>query len=265
MQDSNNSTVSAFSSDTFNIMVLSVAIVATVLFVSFIALLLITKNAYLDSYFVLDAFFDAQNTAASSQLAAIAFSSKPLTFGVIFAIVIIDNLSRILVTSFILAAVIDLLGFANIDERINEIRAKFMKGHVIICGYNELAEQLMKRLDAKKIKYLVLVQQPSANNELNSRRIVNLSLDFTAERSLRLANIGNAKAVVLASGDDADNALGTLVARKLNPNIKIISRLKDERARKKIYIAGADMAVIPEHLAGLEIGEFVRKSIRSVI
>ncbi|MEM0075845.1 MAG: NAD(P)-binding protein [Candidatus Micrarchaeaceae archaeon] len=255
----------AFGTDTFNIMVLSVLIVVAILLISFFALLFITKNTYLDSYFVLDAFFDAQNTAASSALATIAFSSGTMIFSIIFIVVVIDNLSRILVTSFILAAVIDLLGSANIEELINETRAKLLKNHVIICGYNELAEQLIERLASKKVKSLVIIQQAEINNELNAKHTVNLALDFTDERSLLRANIGKAKAIVFASEDDADNALGTLVAKKLNPNIKIVSRLKDEHTRKKIYIAGADMAVIPEHLAGLEIGEFIRKSIRGMV
>ncbi|MGC8676456.1 MAG: potassium channel family protein [Candidatus Micrarchaeia archaeon] len=250
--------------DTFNIMILSLLIVVAVLVASFVVLFFITKNIYLDSYFVLDAFFDAQNTAASSALARIAFASNAYVFAAIFVVVIVDNLSRILITSFILAAVIDLLGYANIEEQINEARARFMKRHVIICGYNELAWQLMQRLKSGKIKCIVMVQDQEQNKELNAQHVVNLALDFTEERSLLRANIRSASAVVLASEDDASNVLGALVARKLNPSIKIVSRLKDEHARKKVYTAGADMAVIPEHLAGLEMGEFIRKSVKAM-
>ena len=247
------------SEDTFNIMLLSVVIVVAILLVSLAILWLITKNAYLDAYFVLDAFFDAQNTAASSSLASLAFSLGVFKLSSIFAIVVIDNISRILITSFIFAAVIDYLRYANIEELINEARAKISRSHVVICGYNELSQQLMERLDKKGIKYVVVVRSLEKAKQLSSQHVLNLVLDFTDEQSLKKASIEKAQAVVFASESDSDNTLGALVARRLNPKIKIIARLKDERTRKKAYIAGVDMAVIPEYLAGLEMGDFIRR------
>ncbi len=246
-----------------DVMLVAIVIVTLIIAISFAILWIFTKDVYLDLYFLLDSFFDAQNTAASSSLAELAFSSDIYKLAIIFAIVVVDNLSRILVTSFIIAAVIDILNYANIEELLNEFRAKFFGNHIIVCDYNGLAEELMQKLRNKGIKYLFIVNSTEKAAKLSARHIPNLSLDFTEEKSLVLAGIKNAKAIVFASESDVDNTLGALVARKLNPNIRILLRLKDEHSRKKAYIAGADMAVIPEHLAGLEMGEFIIKGIKA--
>ncbi|MGC8628648.1 MAG: NAD-binding protein [Candidatus Micrarchaeia archaeon] len=251
------------SEDSFNVMILSLLIVLVVLAVSVVILWFYTKDAYLDSYFVLDAFLDAQNTAASSQLAEFAFSTGGLALAVIFLIVIVDNLSRILITSFILAAVIDFISYANIEESLNEFRAKLLKKHVIICGYNDLADVLIRMLRRRRMRFVVLVQSVDVGKKLNAEHVHNLVLDFTEERSLRLAGISKASSIVFVSESDSDNTIGALLAKKLNPSIRILSRLKDEHARRKIYIAGADMAVIPEYLAGLEIGDYIRRAIKA--
>ncbi len=242
-------------------MILSILTVVAVLLVSVAALLLLTKRPYLDAYFVLDAFLDAQNTAASSEIAAIAFSSNIYVFSAIFAIVILDNISRILITSFILAAVIDLIGGANFEQAINQMKVNLMRNHVIICGYNDLTKDLIQLLQKNKIRFVILVGSVEEAKELNKERLTNLVVDVSDEKSFRKAGVNRAKAIVFSSENDPDNAIGTLIARKINSRIRILTRLKDEKVRKKIYIAGADMAVIPEYLAGIEIGEFIRKNI----
>ena len=57
-----------------NVMILTLAIVLLVVIVSVLVLWSITKDAYLDAYFVLETLTDAQNTAASTELAGMAFS-----------------------------------------------------------------------------------------------------------------------------------------------------------------------------------------------
>ena len=246
--------------DTFNVMGLTIGIVIVVILVSIFLLWVLTKNIYLDSYFALDAFFDAQNTAGAEGLAALAFSYSTARFVPIFFIVMIDNMSRILITSFILAAVIDFLNYANIEETINEFRAKFLRNHVILCGYNDMADALIERLKKTGAKYVVIEPDKKKNGELNERRFLTIMRDYTKEDTFKLVKIEKAKAVVLSSENDVDNVVGAIIAKKLNPKIKILSRLKDEHARNEVYGIGVDMAIIPERLAGLEIGDLVCRS-----
>ncbi len=245
--------------DTFNVMTTTAAIIIIIIAVSITVLYKFTNDLYLDSYFALSSFFDAQNIVAASSIAQIAFGLNTSGFASIFAIVMLDNLSRILITSFILAAVMDFLTYANVEGYINEVRSKMLRNHVIICGYSSIADSLIRNLAKRKIRYVVIEPDKIRERELNDRKILNIAQDFTDGDTLRLAGIGKARAIVFTSQKDVDNVLGAIVAKKLNPKIKVMSRLKDDIVRRSVYSAGIDLAIIPEYLAGLEIGNYLHK------
>ena len=247
--------------NTFDVMVVTIVVVIAIMLSLIFLLWLITGDIYLDSYFTLEAFFEAQNTAASTALAQLAFSYSLPRLLPLLAIVIVDNLSRILIVSFILAAVIDFLNYANIEESINELKTRLLDRHVIVCGYNELSGEFVEKLKNKKMDYVVLEPDMGKMAGMSDSRVLGISQDFTKEEALKLAGIGRAHSIVFASENDIDNVIGVIVARRLNKGIKIFSRLKDESIRKKAHDIGVDMAVIPEHLAGLEMGDFVYRSL----
>ena len=242
-----------------NVMVLALAIVAVVVLISVLVLWSITKDAYLDAYFVLETLADAQNTAASTELAATAFSYASQELVPVLAVVIADNLSRILVVSFILAAVLDVLEYANFEELLSKAKVLVMRRHVIICGYDRIAETLINDLKEAGMDYVVIDRQDNKNQELNQKRITNITGDFSDQRVLRSAGISKARAVVLTSPDDVRNVVGAIAARLGNARVKILSRLGDESVRRKVYSIGVDVAVIPEQLAGIEMGDFLLK------
>ena len=243
--------------DAFNVMVLTVVIVVVVIGISIFALAALTNNLYLDSYFALEAFLDAQNTAASTSLAALAFSQGAPEWLPIAVIVVVDNLSRILIVSFIIAAVLDFLTYANVEQVINSFKANSLKNHVIICGYDGIAERLIKRLQEQHTKYIVIESRKGLDAEFAEKKILGLVDDFTKEDVLKAVRIDRAYAVAFVSERDADNVVSAIVAHRLNPNVKILLRLADEGIRKQVYGIGADMAVIPEYLAGIEMGDYV--------
>lgn len=246
--------------DSFNVMTLSLLIIFLVMAVSLLGLWLLTKDIYLDSYLTLEAFFSVPNTAALTILASRTFSESIGQILPILAIVTIDGLSRTLMISFIIAAVIDFLSYANIEGIINYFKAGMLKNHVILCGYNELTERFLSKLKEHGIKYLVVQSDKERDVDLDDRRIVNIVGDFANGEVLEKAGIARAKAIAFVSEKDVDNVIGCIVARKLNPRIKIMSRITEENIRKKVYGIGADMAVIPEHLAGIEMGEYISKN-----
>jgi voltage-gated potassium channel len=249
--------------DAFNVMVPAAVVVLVVILISIFALAALTHNLYLDSYFALEAFFDAQNTAASTQLAALAFSEGPSQLLPILLIVVIDNLSRILIVSFIIAAVIDFLTYANVEQLINTLKAGALNNHVIICGYNDIADRLIKKLKEQRTKYLVIDSRKGVDTVFAEKRVLGLVGDFTKADLLKAARIDRAYAIAFVSESEADNVVSAMVARRLNPKIKILLRLAEEGIRKQVYEIGADMAVIPEHLAGIEMGEYMARVARA--
>ncbi len=248
--------------NTFSVMAITLVITLVVILVSLLVLWSLTKDAYLSAYFELEAFFDVQNVAASTDLAAFVFGTHALSLGgtlSVIAVVLVDNLSRILVVSFILAAVIDFLQYANVEGFVNEIRARSLSDHIIIGEYNSITESLVKKLKAAGTRYIVIVAKRSKSGELSDNKIPNIVGDFLEPEVLKRAGVGRARAVAFLSDDDTDNVMGALAVRNLNASVKIACRLEDEHVRRKAHTIGVDIAVIPEHLAGLEMGEYLAR------
>ncbi|MDE1762267.1 MAG: NAD-binding protein [Candidatus Micrarchaeota archaeon] len=242
-------------SETRNVLVSAVIIGGVVMLFSISVLWILTKNFYLDAYYTIETFFAAPNTAASFDLASLAFSYAPLKFVAVVSVVILDNISNMLVVSFVIAAVLDIIRYANLENFINRFRASRMNGHVIVCGYNEVAAGLINRLVEKKIRVIVVDTERETESVLNRRRILNITGKFTDSDELRLASISKAKEIVFASSSDIDNLLGAITAKKLNERIKILARVSSDEIRTKMYRVGVEMCVLPEYLAGVELGE----------
>ena len=246
--------------DAFNVMLLTAVVVGIIVVGSMFALQSITHNFYLNSYFSLEAFFDAQNTAASTQLASMAFASSPGVLVSILVVVFVDNLSRILIVSFIIAAAMDFMNYANLEDTLNKVRARLMRGHVILCGYSRISAMLIQKLGASRISSFVV--EPDKNRErlFSEEKVVGILGDFTDSAVLESAGVARASAVAFLSDNDARNIVGSITAKRLNPRVKVLVKLADEDVRKQVYGIGIDVTVVPEHLAGTELADYLLRS-----
>jgi voltage-gated potassium channel len=240
--------------ETGNVLILTLIIGLSIIAISTIGIWRITDNAYLSAYYTLRVFFADPISNADIVIASLASTGSVYTEASIIGLEIIDNLSRMLIISFIVAAVIDLAVYSNIEEYLNRIAVRHMDGHVIICGYGGISENLAAELYRKKEKFIVI--EPNAQNtpSLNSVRFPVIGRRFTENDVLKSASITKAKAIVFTSLSDMDNVIGIITARHLNQNIKIISRATTEETRRKMIRAGSDICILPEQLAGLEMG-----------
>jgi hypothetical protein len=246
--------------DAYNVMILTLGIAAVLIPTSLLIFWYLTGNIFLSAYVVMESFIGLQNTASSYDLGLAAFATYDLgRLLPIFIAVAIVNISRILILSFILAAVMDLLDYANLESLINMGKARLLRRHVIICEYNEIAAGLIRKLKIAKIPFIVIDPHASKSIELNEKKILNIIGNPSDDSVLKAAGIMTARTIVFTSENDVENVMGGLSARRLNENLNIISRLRDENVRRKIYRVGTNMAVIPEHLAGLEMGDYLIK------
>ncbi|PSQ61244.1 MAG: potassium transporter TrkA [Halobacteriales archaeon SW_8_66_22] len=69
---------------------------------------------------------------------------------------------------------------------------------------------------------------------------VDIVADAGSEGVLREAGVENSEAVIVGLPDDSASLLTTVLARSLDPNIEILTRLSDTDATKKALNAGAD-------------------------
>ncbi len=238
-----------------NVLTSVVFITAVIMVVLLVVLWFITKDIYLDLYYLLETLFDAPNVAASFDLATIAFSGSVQRMLGLTGIVIVAQLSRVLFISFIIAAVLDMIVYSNIDAIVNRIRAMRLRNHVIICGYSPLAENLIMKLSKEKKSFVVVEHDRKNMPALETLRALTILGNYAEESVLKSAGIANAKAILFTSQDDFENIIGALTAKKMNTRIKVLTRAGREEVRKKMYRIGVDMCVLPEYLAGIEMGE----------
>jgi Trk K+ transport system NAD-binding subunit len=85
------------------------------------------------------------------------------------------------------------------------------------------------------------------------------------EATLREAHIENAKFFIVALNDDDLNIFTTLIARDLNPAIRILARANEPQSVHKLYRAGADYVALLPTIGGQIIGGIVLSDIVQVI
>ncbi|MCL4372234.1 NAD-binding protein [Candidatus Marsarchaeota archaeon] len=216
-------------------------------------------NIYDSSYFTLSALFDINGVKLnptigyySTVLAAPFYSS--------FTILMFDGVIKIVAIGFILAGVVELITSIDIFERLNIANIKKMKNGIIVCGYNSLAEDLCTKLKSKKKSFIVIDKDQAKIDILHSMGYTSIRGDFTDANILKKCSVGNAKSIVFTTENDFENLLGTVTAHYLNPKLNIITRARSEQSITKMHRAGVTLCVVPEILAGLDLGDRISET-----
>lgn len=136
---------------------------------------------------------------------------------------------------------------------------KKLKNHVIICGYTDLSEHVVKKLQQTRVPFIVVEPDQEKVNELRDKRVVALKGDPSEEGILDTAGIKYAKSLLVTMVDDAECALVTMTARSMRKDLRIIAEATFERNVEKLRRAGADAVFSPEVLVGEVLAEEAMK------
>lgn len=217
----------------------------------------ISHNLYVSAYYTVGSLFDAVgiDVVPQLQLDAPAFSGA---FYQLVAISVIDGVAKIIAVGLALAAVIEILTGTELLSKVSILSARRLKDHIIVCGYSGIAERICDELESKKVKFTIIDSDPANVEMLRDRNYTVISGDFSNATVLKEADIAKARAIVFAAKNDLANLMGIVTARHLNPKVKIIARAAEEDTGvTKMQRAGAEMCVVPEVLAGIDIGSAV--------
>ena len=127
-----------------------------------------------------------------------------------------------------------------------------LKGHIIICGYNQLVETLIVELDEYKIPFVVIDDNEKNIRDLLSRKIICVHGEASDENVLLNSNICSGQ-IIIANQNDEKNAGIILTAKELC-SIKVISLVEDVAKAGYLKYAGADQVISPKTLFGTYIG-----------
>ena len=128
--------------------------------------------------------------------------------------------------------------------------------HVLVLGTGELTEPLLDEL-ATTTDVVVVTADGDAAAALDDREVNVLTADPTDEGPLLDARIDTARGVVVATDDDARDALAVVAARQANSDVRIVAAATDQKHVDKLEAVGADAVISPAVIGGRLLGQSV--------
>jgi voltage-gated potassium channel len=135
-----------------------------------------------------------------------------------------------------------------------------MKNHIVVCGHGRNGFNVCQELNRLQVPYVLIErsEQHLHNFEAKPHRQFVIG-DATLEETLLEANIKEARAIIIALPNDANNVFITLTARELNPNLYVVCRASEPSSEKKMYRAGANKVIMPEAIGGIHMAQIITK------
>ncbi len=194
-----------------------------------------------------DAFYMAVITVTTvgfSEVIPLSLEGRLFAVTSIFAGLVGSGISIALISNLIFEeTLMDIFKGRKVMKQLANLR-----DHFIICGCGSTGRSIIEELVAQKETVVVIDQNPVDHDILDECIVIRG--DARKNEILEKARIEKAKGLASTLTEDADNVFVTLSARDLNPQIKIVSRFKDDDTEKKLAVAGVDQAVSPYRMGG---------------
>lgn len=136
-----------------------------------------------------------------------------------------------------------------------------LENHVILCGYGRNGKQAAETLLQHKVQFVIIEinAEKIEQDNLNGLKLLYVKGDATEDETLIRAGIKNARALISALPEDADNVFIVLTARGVNSDIQIISRASHVGSVAKLKKAGANNVILPDKIGGMHMATLVTK------
>ena len=132
-----------------------------------------------------------------------------------------------------------------------------LKNHVVIYGYTHMGRYVADKLEELGLDYVVISRNPAVYQELINKDIFAVIEHETQPiEALTAAGVEKASMIIVSHTDDSDNMLFVLSARKMRPDIRIVTVIHDSNLVGMAKNAGADV-VIP---ASVTVGHLLALS-----
>lgn len=116
------------------------------------------------------------------------------------------------------------------------------RGAVAIAGYGVVGSTVAEAVTRADLPTTVI--------DIEEKAGVDIAGDVTDPRTLKEANIANARSLVLAVKNDTTALFAALVAKQVAPEVEIIARANDADSVPKLYRAGAEYVLALPTVAG---------------
>jgi voltage-gated potassium channel len=133
---------------------------------------------------------------------------------------------------------------------MTDSQLELLEDHVLILGDGELTEPVVAGLTDSDTDFVVVTANRERVSDLSDRGLKAIAADPSDEEPMQRAQIETARALVVATEDDAQDALAILTARQLRPDIRIVAAATDRENVAKLRHAGADSVISPTTIGG---------------
>ncbi len=137
--------------------------------------------------------------------------------------------------------------FSKALGRMTETQLEMLENHILILGYGELTEVIMEEI-GEQAEYLIITDDTKTASKIREQGHNVLMSDPSDESSLLRGKIDKARAIIVATNKDKEDALSILTAKQLNPDISILSAATNRENIKKLKRAGADIVISPTNI-----------------
>ncbi len=134
--------------------------------------------------------------------------------------------------------------------KMSDSELELLDDHVLVLGYGDLTEPIVNQLDRADVQFLVVTDDEGNAGHLSDQGVHVLTANPSDEEPLRRAHIDRARAVLVATNEDAEDALAVLTARELRPDVRIVTAATNRGNTKKLVRAGADEVISLADLGG---------------
>ncbi|PMP85272.1 MAG: hypothetical protein C0174_04970 [Thermodesulfobium narugense] len=184
---------------------------------------------------------------------------KPLdNAGMLFSIILI--LSSFGIFAFAISRIVDYMFSSYFEEREKmkmENKLKKLKDHIIVCGYGRMGSVVAKDLRKNKKDVVIIENNPQTCELAKKDGFIAIEGNATNDEMLIKAGVKVAKSIVATTSSEPDNGFISLSAKKLNPQILVISRASNTEWISKLHLAGADEVISPHTFGARRIVNFI--------
>jgi voltage-gated potassium channel len=232
-------------------------LLASAILLAVVGVVLIDRDGYRDvnedGVGFIDAFYYATVTLSTTGYGDIAPSSAAARLvNVLFVAP-----ARVLFLIILVGTTLEVLTERSREQfRIRRWRSS-VREHVVVCGYGTKGRSAVDALleDGTPLDRIVVVERDGgAVSEATERGLAVVQGSSSRSAVLRQAEIGSAKAVVVATDADDAAVLTVLTARDLAPRAWIVAAVREIENIPLVRQSGADQVVVSSATAGRLLG-----------
>lgn len=208
------------------------------------------REDYANVSTLLDAFYYTLVTASTVGYGdAVPTSQVARLFGM--TVVIVGTASFAIALGTLLGPLLQ-ERFAKALGRMSATDLSLLDQHVLVLGYSDVVSVILEDIEASR-DVLVVSSDADRTRQLSDRGVDVLTGEPDDEHTLEEAGIDRARSVIVATDDDAADAMTILTVRHLNPDIRIFAIATNRENMRKLERAGADSVVSPAVIAAQQL------------